>query len=121
MARQTTKWIVGLSSIALFTGLLYVEGVTRDQAQYDSMGSINKQTMNVGNGVDPSNNEVQQDTNQKDSSNGEQQDTNQKDSSIGDQQSGKISGLNGDQSELSIPSGSYSPTTRRSHLRTRRS
>ncbi|TCZ77093.1 hypothetical protein E0485_11545 [Paenibacillus albiflavus] len=42
MSRKITKWVIGVSSVALFTGLLYVEGqlnlTNKAEANIENMG-----------------------------------------------------------------------------------
>jgi len=96
MGRQSTKWIIGLTSVALYTGLLYTEGVV------DKGRQANAATQSSGTSV-------------------EQQDQSANSSDDGGQDDSFSSQLDWNQQELTIPQRDDSSKNRRSGLRTRRS
>jgi len=96
MGRQSTKWIIGLTSVALYTGLLYTEGVMDKGRQANATTHLSGAS--VG-----------------------QQDQSTDFSNDGGQDDSLSSQLDWSQQELTIPQRDDTGMNRRSGLRTRRS
>ncbi|MGZ9585175.1 hypothetical protein [Paenibacillus marinisediminis] len=119
MNRNITKWVIGVSSVALFTGLLYAEGQISGKNQTDT----GLEARGISNGVNynvHSNSSKdlltgfftdEQDISKLTNMNPEQQ----------EQRESWISDLDWEQKELTITPRKVLSTEQRSPLRTRRS
>jgi len=121
MSRKITKWVIGVSSVALFTGLLYVEG----QLNLSGKAEANIDKKSVANDI----RNMAQAPNKGPYTGfiGNDQDVNGLQNMSPDEKSQRetwISGLDWEKKELTIApkdTGSTGPTQQQSRVRTRRS